>query len=53
MPKVVVDVSPEAHAWLQSKCGQWKPRTAVLRELIYEAMLHDKDLNPAEPVKTA
>ena len=53
MPKVVVDVSQEAHDWLQSKCGQWKPRTAVLRELIDEAMRNDGEIANAEPVKSA
>lgn len=53
MPKVVVDVSSEAHAWLQSKCGQWKPRTAVLRELIEDAMRREGQSTDAEPVKSA
>jgi hypothetical protein len=53
MPKVVVDVSPEAHAWLQSKCGHYKPRTAVLRELIDEAMRSDGKMVNAESVKSA
>ena len=53
MPRVVVDVSPEAHAWLDSQCGHWKPRTAVLRELIDEAMQRDGKMVNAEPVKSA
>jgi hypothetical protein len=53
MPRVVVDVSPEAHAWLDSQCGNWKPRTAVLRELIDEAMRRDGKMVNAEPVKSA
>ena len=38
MPRVVVDVNEEAYLWLQSQQGQWKPRTAVLREIIEDAM---------------
>jgi hypothetical protein len=38
MPRVVVDVSEEIYLWLQSQQGQWKPRSAVLREIISEAM---------------
>ena len=38
MPRVVVDVNEETYLWLQSQQGQWKPRTAVLREIIDEAM---------------
>ena len=38
MPRVVVDVNEEAYLWLQSQQGQWKPRSAVLREIIDEAM---------------
>lgn len=38
MPRVVVDVNQETYEWLQSQQGQWKPRTAVLREIIDEAM---------------
>lgn len=53
MPRVFTDVSPEALAWLQSKCGQWKPRTAVLRELIDDAMIRDGKMVNAEPVKSA
>lgn len=53
MPKVVVDVSPEALEWLQSQCGHWKPRTAVLRELIDEAMRRDGKMVNAEPAKSA
>lgn len=38
MPRIVVDVSPDVHLWLSEQCGDWKPRTAVLRELIADAM---------------
>ena len=38
MRRVVVDVNEEAYLWLQSQQGQWKPRSAVLREIIDEAM---------------
>lgn len=38
MPRVVVDVSQEAYLWLQSQQGQWKPRSAVLREIIDDAI---------------
>jgi hypothetical protein len=38
MPRIVVDVSEETCQWLQSQQGQWKPRTAVLREIIDQAM---------------
>jgi hypothetical protein len=38
MPRVVVDVNEEAYLWLQSQQGQWKPATAVLREIIEDAM---------------
>lgn len=53
MPRVVVDVSQEACAWLNSQCGNWKPRTAVLRELIEDAMRRDGKMGNAEPAKTA
>ena len=39
MPRVVVDVSQEILDWLESQRGDWKPRTAVLREIIEEAMV--------------
>lgn len=29
------------YAWLESKRGEWKPRTIVLREIIEEAMHRD------------
>jgi hypothetical protein len=38
MPRVVVDVDEKAYLWLQSQQGQWKPRSAVLREIINEAI---------------
>jgi hypothetical protein len=38
MPRVVVDVNEQAYQWLQSQQGRWKPRTAVLREIIEDAM---------------
>jgi hypothetical protein len=41
MPRVVVDISPSMHAWLESKRGEWKPRTIVLREIIEAAMAQD------------
>jgi hypothetical protein len=53
MPRVVVDVSPEALVWLESQRGHWKPRTAVLRELIDEAMRRDGKMVNAEPIKSA
>jgi hypothetical protein len=39
MPRVVVDVSQEILDWLESQRGDWKPRTAVLREIIEDAMV--------------
>jgi hypothetical protein len=39
MPRVVVDVSQEMLDWLESQQGDWKPRTAVLREIIEQAMV--------------
>lgn len=41
MPRVVVDLSQTMHAWLESKRGEWKPRTVVLREIIEDAMHRD------------
>ena len=38
MRRIVVDVNEEVYLWLQSQQGQWKPRTAVLREIIEDAM---------------
>ena len=38
MPRIVVDISPDLHAWLETQRGEWKPRTAVLRDLIHDAM---------------
>ena len=41
MPRVVVDVSQKTLDWLESQRGDWKPRTAVLREIIENAMLRN------------
>lgn len=43
MPRVVVDVSQKTLDWLESQRGDWKPRTAVLREIIEDAMLRSDD----------
>ena len=46
MPRVVVDVDDKAYQWLQSQQGQWKPRTAVLREIIEDAMKRQQEQQP-------
>lgn len=52
MPRVVVDVSQKALDWLESQRGDWKPRTAVLREIIEDAMLRsDGQLTKSEQSK--
>jgi hypothetical protein len=47
MPRVVVDLSHTMHAWLESKRGEWKPRTVVLREIIEDAMHRDLAQKPS------
>ena len=51
MPRVVVDVSQKALDWLESQRGDWKPRTAVLREVIEDAMRRSNDqaAKPEDP----
>lgn len=52
MPRIVVDISPDLHAWLETQRGEWKPRTAVLRDLIHDAMsrqVQEKQLKSQPP----
>lgn len=52
MPRIVVDISPDLHAWLETQRGEWKPRTAVLRDLIHDAMsrqMQEKQLKSQPP----
>ena len=52
MPRIVVDISPDLHAWLETQRGEWKPRTAVLRDLIHDAMsrqMQEKQLKSQSP----
>jgi hypothetical protein len=52
MPRVVVDLSQTMHAWLESKRGEWKPRTVVLREIIEDAMHRDLHQRVSEAGET-